>query len=119
MFVFRYTAQGRGGGLLVYAKTGLKVLKIDTECKFRQYCMFLVNDIVFYLIYRSPNALPQMMKDLESLVRGVKKNAILVGDFNLPDIDWEMGTGSARTAAFLEAIDDVMLAQMVDFSTQV
>jgi hypothetical protein len=113
------TAQGRGGGLLVYAKTGLKVLKIDTECKFRQYCMFLVNDIVFYLIYRSPNAPPQMMKDLESLVRGVKKNAILVGDFNLPDIDWEMGTGSARTAAFLEAIDDVMLTQMVDFSTQV
>ncbi len=52
------TAQGRGGGLLVYAKTGLKILKIDTECKFRQYCMFLVNDIVFYLVYRSPNAPP-------------------------------------------------------------
>jgi hypothetical protein len=59
------------------------------------------------------------MKDLESLVRGVKKNAILVGDFNLPEIDWEMGTGSARTAPFLEAVDDVMLTQMVDFSTQV
>jgi hypothetical protein len=81
--------------------------------------MFLVNDIVFYLIYRSPNAPPQIMNDLESLVRGVKKNAILVGDFNLPDIDWEMGTGSARTASFLEAVDDVMLTQMVDFSTQV
>ncbi len=113
------TAQGRGGGLLVYVKLGLKVLKIDTECKFRQYCMFLVNDITFYLLYRSPNAPPQMMNDLECVVRGVKKNAILVGDFNLPDIDWEMGTGSARTASFLEAVDDVMLTQMVDFRTQV
>ncbi len=35
------------------------------------------------------------------------------------DINWEMGTGSARTTSFLEAVDDLLLTQMVDFSTQV
>ena len=113
------TAQGRGGGLLVDAKSGMKVLKIDTDSSFQQQCMFLVNDVTFHLIYRSPNAPPAAMNDLERVIRSVKKNSILVGDFNLPDINWEMGTGSARTAAFLEAVDDLLLTQVVDFSTQV
>ena len=81
--------------------------------------MFSVSDITFYLIYRSPNAPPSALSELECVVRKVGKNSVLIGDFNLPDIDWEAGTGSARTASFIEAVDDAMLEQMVDFSTQV
>jgi hypothetical protein len=113
------TMQGRGGGLLVYVKNGLTVLKVDTELKFHQYCMFLVSDITFYLIYRSPNAPPEAMCALERVVRNVKKNSILVGYFNLPSIDWETGTGPGRTSSFIEVVDDAMMTQMVDFSTQV
>jgi hypothetical protein len=80
--------------------------------------MILVNDVTFHLIYRSPNAPPAAMNDLERVIRSVKKNSILVGNFNLPDINWAMGTGSARTTSFLEAVDDLLLTQMVDFSTQ-
>jgi hypothetical protein len=40
------TAQGRGGGLLVYVKNGLKILKIDMESNFQQHCEFLVGDIL-------------------------------------------------------------------------
>jgi hypothetical protein len=74
------STQGRGGGLLVYAKSGTKVSKIDTDSSFQQQCMFLVNDVTFHLIYRSPNAPPAAMSDLECVIRSVKKNSILVGD---------------------------------------
>jgi hypothetical protein len=81
------TSQGRGGGLLVYVRTGVKVLKIDSESNFRQHCKFLICDITFYLVYRSPNAPPGTMCDLERVIRNVEKNSVLIGDFNLPGID--------------------------------
>jgi hypothetical protein len=52
------TAGGRGGGLLVYGKSGLTILKLDKEVELQQYCVFKVSDVTFYLIYRSPNAPP-------------------------------------------------------------
>jgi len=42
------TAQGRGGGILVYARTGLVVKKIENIVAFTQYCCFKVNDVTFY-----------------------------------------------------------------------
>ncbi len=44
------TSQGRGGGLLVYVRTGVKILKLDLECNFWQHCKFLIGDI-FILIW--------------------------------------------------------------------
>jgi hypothetical protein len=82
------TAQGRGGGLLVYSKTGLKVTKIECNVTFNQYCCFTISDITIYLVYRSPNATVEAMASLVDLVKNVRKNTIIIGDFNLPDIDW-------------------------------
>jgi hypothetical protein len=45
------TDQGRGGGLLVYVKTGLKVLKIDNTVDFTQYCAFIISDVTVYLLF--------------------------------------------------------------------
>jgi hypothetical protein len=89
------TAQGRGGGLLFYVRNGLKVLTCDRNISFHQYCKFSVADITLYLIYRSPNAPAQSILELEQLVRAAEKNSVLIGDFNLPDIDWSLGTCSA------------------------
>jgi hypothetical protein len=51
------TDKGRGGGLLVYAKSALavNVLPSDNTGDKFQYCKFKVSDVVFYLIYRSPS----------------------------------------------------------------
>jgi len=56
---------------------------------------------------------------LIDIVRMAPKNTLLIGDFNLPDIDWEAGTSSARSRAFLETVEDRMMEQMVEFSTQI
>jgi hypothetical protein len=39
----------------------------------------------------------------------------LIGDFNLPDVDWFEGTSSA----VIEAADEAMLEQIVDFPTHI
>jgi hypothetical protein len=85
------TAGGRGGGLLVYAKNGLKVFKLDKVTEFDQYCKFLICDVTFYLVYRSPNSPLKAIHSLENLLKSVNKNSVMIGDFNLPDVDWMEG----------------------------
>jgi hypothetical protein len=53
------------------------------------------------------------------LLRRAEKNCILIGDFNLPEIDWEGGTACGRAAELLDAADDRLLEQLVTFSTHV
>jgi hypothetical protein len=50
------TARGRGGGLLVYAKEGVQVLKVDNQVNIHESCTFMVNDVTINQVYRSPNA---------------------------------------------------------------
>ena len=84
------TNGGRGGGLLVYSKCGLQILKLDSGSLFKQHCKFLVNDIIFY-IYWSPSSPASNLTKLADLVSGAEKNCVIIGDFNLPNIDWERG----------------------------
>ncbi len=70
-------------------------------------------------MYRSPNAPPESIHSLENLFKAVKKNSVLIGDFNLPDIEWREGTGSAGSRALIEAADEALLEQIVDFPTHI
>jgi len=111
------TAQGRGGGLLVFSKMGTIVTKLENQLNLTQYCSFQVNDISVYLVYRSPNANAVTMRGLVELVKTVKKNSILIGDFNLPEVNWSTGESSLRARDLVEAVEDSLMAQMVDFPT--
>ena len=90
------TTQGRGGGLLVYTKSGLTVTKLDHCYGFSQYCCFKLKDITFYLVYRSPNATGDSIDLLAELIRSAGNNSVLIGDFNLPDVDWQAGRAQGR-----------------------
>ena len=111
------TDKGRGGGLLVYSRTGIPILVHDTTSTFNQYCSFKVYDLTVFLIYRSPSSGVENLRALEELIVKVEKNTILIGDFNLPDLDWEKGTASGRTRKLLEVANDNMLEQLVKFPT--
>jgi hypothetical protein len=37
----------------------------------------------------------------------------------MPDIDWETWTGTKKTAGFLDAVEDALLEQLVDFPTHI
>jgi Endonuclease-reverse transcriptase len=113
------TARGRGGGLLVYAKTGLCVLSFDVVDSLFQYCKFKIEDVTFYLVYRSPSSSQDSITELTDLVRNADKNCIFVGDFNLPEIDWSNGRAQGRAKELLEAAENRLMEQMVTFSTHV
>ncbi len=113
------TAHGRGGGLLVYVRTGLTVFKIDNTTDFQQHCVFKISDITVILLYKSPNAPPAAISGLAELVRGAPKNSLIIGDFNLPEVVWDEATGTGRAGPLVEAVQERLLSQLVDFPTQV
>jgi Reverse transcriptase (RNA-dependent DNA polymerase)/Endonuclease-reverse transcriptase len=114
------TDKGRGGGLLVYAKKDLAVcvLPVDKFDSF-QHCKFKVKDLTFFLIYRSPSSSATSISDISGLINRAEKNCFIIGDFNLPEIDWEGGVARGRAAELLEAANDRLMEQLVTFSTHV
>jgi hypothetical protein len=111
------TDRGRGGGLLVYSKAGLPVLSIDIEDTVHQYCKFKVKDVTFCLVFRSPSSGVAGVQSVTDMVSGMQRNCVLVGDFNLPEIDWQAGTARGRARDLLEAVEDRAMEQLVTFST--
>ena len=110
---------GGGGGLLVYTKSGLQVFKLDSGADFYQHCKFLIRDITVYLVYRPPNSPASELEKLAELINKAEKNSVLIGDFNLPNIDWDSGTALGASRVVLDSVEDALMSQLVDFSTQV
>jgi hypothetical protein len=52
-------------------------------------------------------------------VRRADKNCFIIGDFNVPDIDWENGATSGRSRELLAAAKDRLLEQLVSFPTHI
>jgi len=113
------TGGGRGGGLIVYARCGIKVLKIDQEILHSQLISFKVSDVTFNLVYRPPSAGADSIVELTNLVKSAKGNTVFLGDFNMPSIDWNGGGGRGRERDFQEAVEECFMQQLVDFPTQV
>ena len=115
------TANGIGGGLLVYARNGLVVLPCDQESDFNQYCKFsLVNGsetFYVYLIYRPPSAGQSSKDKLSELLKEANKNSLFVGDFNLPGIDWVNGVANGGDEGFVQALHENLFSQLVEFPT--
>ena len=113
------TNNGIGGGLLVYSRDGLNILPCDKKCVFNQYVTFKVQTgpvtTTFYLVYRPPSSTD--MDGLVNLMNSAGPHSILVGDFNLPGINWRQGTATGRAQEFLAATENKFMEQLVDFPT--
>ena len=117
----RDTANGIGGGLLVYAKSGLMILPCDNPSIFNQYCKFKVKTgegyAHFYLIYRSPNSNSDNTAELCEILKNIEPNSFVIGDLNLPGINWETLTSDQKGEGVLEACLETGLEQLVNFPT--
>jgi Endonuclease-reverse transcriptase len=113
---------GVGGGLLVYGKKGLQFVPLDNVMEFNQHCSFKIRhgkeESKFTLVYRLPRNATANLADLEEFIKTVEKRTILIGDFNLPMIDWQEGRAVGTAASqVLEACNDKFLEQLVTFPT--
>ncbi len=61
------TRGGRGGRIIVYARQGLQILKIDHDVTLCQMCKFLVNDVELYVLYRPPNAASDSVSEIADI----------------------------------------------------
>ena len=50
---------------------------------------------------------------------GALLTSIMVGDFNLPNIDWSSGEARGREAKFVTVLQDNYMEQLVDFKTHI
>lgn len=80
----------------------MKYNKVDLMSCFCEYCslevMFQGEKLILTLLYRSPSSSDEnnkLLLDLMQEIRGKKATyKIIMGDFNLPQINWENYTTS-------------------------
>ena len=133
------TDLGRGGGLIVYVKNSVKVTPIKCDIVFNQYIVFKLcsvkrqsNDdltagvslysdsrenLTVILFYRSPNSSEENTNNLIELFNRFNNNVLILGDLNLPKIDWESGSSDLKGRKVLECVDSNGLYQLVNFPT--
>ena len=117
------TNQGRGGGVLMYARADLRAFQKVNDSDFNQFCEIQIeiqgeDPLIIYTVYRSPNSSGGNNEKLIDLINKVKHPSILVGDFNLPGIHWETNTSNSENQDFLEATQENFLTQHIHFGTQ-
>ena len=121
------TSYNARGGTSIYVKTGIVYSEVEPPSKFPDstWIEMLTKERkrrVYACIYRSPNA---DQNDNEKLLHNVKwaaenfNEAVLVGDFNLPTIEWVAEEATGRFAkSFLEVALANSFEQLVEEPTR-
>ena len=76
-------------------------------------------ELAVYVIYRSPNSSRANDEALCSLMRQMRGNCLVLGDFNFPGIQWATGSSDAKGRDFLEVLEDGYMIQHVDEATHI
>ena len=117
------TSRGRGGGILVYVKKGLCAWKEEMDGPFCQcVCVRLKGqnrEIGIYVVYRSPNSSRENDEALCSLMKKLRGQLVVVGDFNFPGIRWMTGGSDAKGRAFFDTLEDGHMTQHVEEATHI
>ena len=123
------TQGGLCRGLLVYCKTDLRASEFQSkEFEVFTECAGVIlpwgrGELKCVLVYRPPRE-PFSMADMNNtaslcaMLENLSGEVVVVGDFNLPGIDWEgLYSESAGERVVLEAIQAKFWSQFVDFAT--
>ena len=117
-------------GTVLYVKEELKAVEIDMGIKFQEFVFVKVDlnsseRLLIGCIYRSPSSDEDNVQELNKLIRSIGDKSkeyssiVLVGDFNFPNIDWNLCTGKDDMSNnFIEAVRDAFLYQIVEENTR-
>ncbi|RMC00287.1 hypothetical protein DUI87_22894 [Hirundo rustica rustica] len=116
-----------GGGVALYIREAFNPKSIETnedgvECLWvRIKGKANKADILLGACFHPPNQEEEVDNLFYKLLENVSGSSalVLVGDFNLPDICWELNTAEKRQSRkFLECMEDNFLSQLVDEPTR-
>ncbi len=126
----RDTKKGCGGGVLIYVTDdpSIKVQEIfppghDSFTNSVWIQVLLPNKLSFITggVYRSPNSSEENNESLVKMLEWVcrKKEVLIFGDFNLPNVDWDLLTGGNKLEQmFVDCFQEGLLTQHVEFPTR-
>ncbi|RMC21758.1 hypothetical protein DUI87_02627 [Hirundo rustica rustica] len=126
--LFRRDRKGRrGGGVALYIRGVLDVIGIETNDDEVESLWVKIKgkankaDILLGVCYRPPNQDEEVDNLFYKQLNNVSGSSalVLVGDFNLPDICWELNTAEKQQSRkFLECVEDNFLSQLVSKPTR-
>ncbi|RMB99816.1 hypothetical protein DUI87_23593 [Hirundo rustica rustica] len=126
--LFRRDRKGRrGGGVALYIRGVLDVTGIETNDDEVESLWVKIKgkankaDILLGVCYRPPNQDEEVDNLFYKQLNNVSGSSalVLVGDFNLPDIFWELNTAEKQQSRkFLECVEDNFLSQLVSKPTR-
>ena len=119
-----------GGGSIIYYKESLNVKLIEPFSKIAPDSLAVkvdtnIGKLCIACIYRSPNLSKQMNQVLLSCLKNICNEsnvfeALVIGDFNLPDISWTTcsakSKSSTNNSAILQQLDYINLFNEVGMS---
>jgi Reverse transcriptase (RNA-dependent DNA polymerase)/Endonuclease-reverse transcriptase len=116
------TKNGVGGGLVFYVKDCYQIIPGTEDLgDFNQYSTLTLSSkcgpLNLILIYRPPNSNAANFSSLVQLIENTKQNTIIIGDFNMPGIDWEEERAVGQGKILLDVMTAQGLEQMVGFPT--
>lgn len=121
--------KGRGGGVLIAIKQGLPSRRLMNCEIYPESCVVEISpnpgkDIILTVVYRPPDADLDDMMTLNSLFHTVhKNNSIIVGDFNIKNINWSSNQYKSQCKPiereFCDIVNNHYLKQFVNFPTRI
>ncbi|RMC10397.1 hypothetical protein DUI87_13201 [Hirundo rustica rustica] len=122
--LFRRGRTGRRcAGVVLYIKKAFNTIGIETNADGIEYLWIRIKgkakkvDILLRVCYRPPNQEEEVDNLFYKQLDNVSGSSalVLVGDFNMPDICWELNTEEKRQSRkFLECMEDNFLLQLGD-----
>ena len=116
-----------GGGVLIATRDYIKAVPHDTSQYNSEFIFvdLLLSDnhkVTLGVFYRPPNNDTKPLEDLQAALQMLSANElILLGDFNLPEIDW-LNTRALRQSnvytLFMDIVQDNVLTQLVKEPTR-
>ena len=120
-----------GRGIIIYVHKTLKSFKLETNTSFQEaiWVNIVINNsdpLVVGCVYRSPNSSNENNDKLFKMLKTMTENksqALVMGDFNLPKIDWNTyltsSDGNSKESQFLECLRDCFLNQKCTKPTRI
>ena len=114
----------KGGGVLIYVRENLIAYEIhdfDAQCE----ALWVgvrnksLGEIIIGVCYRSPNASEVEVEKLYSCIKYYsQRTAVIMGDFNYGDIDWDSMSSTGQGSKFIDLVQDCFLEQHVKEATR-
>ena len=112
--IYRKDRNSRGGGVMIAISNKIhsELMTIDSDLEVLSVKIGTHSSFVLCIVYMPPNSnLDQYQKLFNYLTVLENDNSVVIGDFNLPDINWNTLSFSSLIALFCDLIYDLNFTQ--------